>query len=45
MKSKFVLDACAIIAFLADENGAEKVQDLLNLSKWKILFYTFTRLI
>jgi predicted nucleic acid-binding protein len=30
MYKKYVLDACAIIAFLNDENGADVVQDLLE---------------
>ena len=29
MSGKFVLDACAIIAFLNDEEGADKVEELL----------------
>jgi PIN domain nuclease of toxin-antitoxin system len=29
MKNNFVLDACALIAFLSDEDGADKVQDLI----------------
>ncbi|HCE46128.1 MAG TPA: VapC toxin family PIN domain ribonuclease [Lentisphaeria bacterium] len=32
MKKLFVLDACALIAFLNDEPGAEKVENLLRLS-------------
>ena len=29
MSGKFVLDACAVIAFFNDENGADKVEQLL----------------
>ena len=31
MKS-YVLDACAVIAFILDEEGADKVENLLSLS-------------
>ena len=30
MKEKFVLDACALLAFLNDETGAEKVENILT---------------
>jgi len=30
MKETFVLDACALIAFLEDEDGANKVEDILK---------------
>ena len=30
MKEKFILDACAVIAFLNDEDGARKVEQLLS---------------
>jgi len=29
---RYVLDACALLAFLNDEEGAEKIEDLLNQS-------------
>ena len=29
MRGKYVLDACAVIAFLNDEEGAQKVEQLL----------------
>lgn len=29
MSGKFVLDACAVIAFFNDEDGADKVEQLL----------------
>ncbi len=28
----YILDACALLAFLNDEEGAEKIEDLLNKS-------------
>ena len=28
----YVLDACALLAFLNDEEGAERIEDLLNKS-------------
>ena len=28
----YILDACALLAFLNDEEGAEKIEDLLNQS-------------
>ncbi|GAB1372897.1 hypothetical protein MASR1M45_29610 [Candidatus Kapaibacterium sp.] len=34
MKNIFVLDACAMIAFLSDEVGANKVQELLDLANY-----------
>ncbi|MBX3042739.1 MAG: PIN domain-containing protein [Ignavibacteriae bacterium] len=34
MKNNFVLDACAMIAFLSDEVGANKVQELLDLANY-----------
>lgn len=34
MKNIFVLDACAMIAFLSDEVGASKVQELLDLANY-----------
>ena len=30
MSGKFILDACALIAFLNDEDGAHKVEQLLS---------------
>ena len=33
MKESFVLDACSVIAFLKDEEGADKVEDLLRRAK------------
>jgi len=33
MKDVFVLDACAIIAFLSDEEGADKVEHILKEAK------------
>lgn len=30
MKERFVLDACALIAFLDDEDGADKVEEVLR---------------
>lgn len=33
MKETFVLDACALIAFLHDEDGADKVEDILRRAK------------
>lgn len=33
MKEIFVLDACALIAFLNDEDGADKVEDILRRAK------------
>jgi len=35
MKNDFVIDACALIAFLADEEGANIVEDILNDAKNK----------
>ena len=29
---RYVLDACALLAFLNDEEGADKIEDLLNKS-------------
>jgi len=33
MKETFVLDACALIAFLDDEEGADKVEDILRKAR------------
>lgn len=33
MKETFVLDASALIAFLNDEDGADKVEDVLQRAK------------
>ncbi len=30
MRGKYVLDACAVIAFLNDEDGAHRVEQLLS---------------
>jgi uncharacterized protein len=35
MNSDCVLDACALIAFLNDEEGAEKIEELLRLAERK----------
>jgi predicted nucleic acid-binding protein len=33
MKDVFLMDACALIAFLSDERGADKVEDVLTDAK------------
>ncbi|KFI34649.1 toxin PIN [Peptococcaceae bacterium SCADC1_2_3] len=33
MKKRFVLDACALIAFLNDEEGADEVEKILQIAK------------
>ena len=33
MKDVFVIDACALIALLADEEGADKVESILKDAK------------
>jgi len=33
MKKAYVLDACALIAYLAEENGADVVENILNLAE------------
>lgn len=33
MRKSFVLDACALIAFLNDEKGADKVEDVLRMGQ------------
>jgi len=35
MKRRFVIDACALIAFLNDEEGADKVEELLRIAQEK----------
>jgi len=33
MKKRFVLDACTLIAFLNDEEGADEVEKILQMAK------------
>ena len=33
MKKRFVLDACTLIAFLNDEEGADEVEEILQMAK------------
>jgi predicted nucleic acid-binding protein len=33
MKDVFLMDACALIAFLSDERGTDKVEDVFNEAK------------